>query len=209
MSNNRLSSDKGQNLRAAYDQVCNGYHAADDFRATLLGLLPLASGASILLVLSNALTQGGQPAVPLPLLLPIGTFGFAITLGLYFYELRGIQYCTHLIEAGKALERQLKVAGKFFTRPKRRIAGYISEVSATNLIYAAVLAWIFVAAVIAYPKPKVDDPAILLASVLALSVLATVMVFARRVKLHPDGEPTGKAADRSKTNAAALSQEGL
>ena len=30
-----------------YDQICTSYHAIDDFRAKLLGLIPLVTGAGI------------------------------------------------------------------------------------------------------------------------------------------------------------------
>jgi hypothetical protein len=37
-----------QQLKTVYDQLCTSYHKVDDFRAILLGFLPLASGAAIL-----------------------------------------------------------------------------------------------------------------------------------------------------------------
>jgi hypothetical protein len=32
--------NKAQNLRMAYQEVCTSFHAIDDFRAKMLGLLP-------------------------------------------------------------------------------------------------------------------------------------------------------------------------
>jgi hypothetical protein len=41
------------NLRLAYQEVCKSYQAIVDFRAKLLGFLPLASGAGAYAVLSK------------------------------------------------------------------------------------------------------------------------------------------------------------
>jgi hypothetical protein len=180
VSDSSLSPDEYLNLRTAYDQVCSGYVAIDDFRAKLLALLPLASGTGIFLLLSNPLAHQYLPQ--------IGTFGFAVTLGLYFYELRGTQYCTHLIAAGRTLEKQLKIPGRFSTRPKLDVAGFISELVAAPVIYGAVLAaWTFVAMVFASlaGTSAAPKPAILPASLLALVVFFIVLVLAKRINLLP------------------------
>lgn len=185
MSDRGLSPDEMSNLRTAYEQVCSGYRAIDNFRATLLGLLPLASGAGIFLLLDDALGSNENPAISSRFLLPIGAFGFTVTLGLYFYELRGIQYCIHLIRTGQNLKQKLGVSGWFSTRPRRYVAGFVSEVPASHLIYAAVLAaWTFVAAVL----PNAE-PAMLPASLLALVVFGGVLAFACRVNLWPAEGP--------------------
>ena len=41
----------------AYDQPCNSYRAIDDFRAKLLGFLPLAAGTGIFLILDEVKEQ--------------------------------------------------------------------------------------------------------------------------------------------------------
>jgi len=82
------SRDADEELKVVYQEVCSSFHAIADFRAKLLGFLPLASGAGIFLLLNRSLTDGTEQY-----LLPIGVFGFAVTLGLFFYELRGIQKC--------------------------------------------------------------------------------------------------------------------
>lgn len=45
-------------LLGAYGEVCNSYHAIDDFRTKLLGILPIASLAGILLLGKDNLFQG-------------------------------------------------------------------------------------------------------------------------------------------------------
>src|SRR5215216_2596040 len=93
---------KPEDLRIVYSEVCRSYHAIADFRAKLLALLPIASGAGGLLIL-------GQKEKLNEYLGPIGVFGAAVTLGLSVDELRGIQRCKALIKAGKALETKMGV----------------------------------------------------------------------------------------------------
>ena len=132
------------NLREVYRQLCDSYRAIDDFRTRLLGFLPLATGTG-LLVLVDVLLDANRRALARPLLGPIGVFGFAITLGLFFYELYGIKKCDHLIQAGRQLETQLGVEGQFCHRP-RAVAGFLNEPVAAGIIYPAVLAaWLYVA----------------------------------------------------------------
>ena len=122
------------NLLAAYQQLCSSYHAIDDFRAKLLGFLPLATGTGLFLVLDKL--KGGDPATldkikavdptildklkgidpaiieqlkgidpkTASLLQAVGVFGFLITLGLFAYEIYGISKCGALIDAGKKME---------------------------------------------------------------------------------------------------------
>jgi hypothetical protein len=78
-------------------------------------------------------------------LVAVGVFGFLVTLGLFTYELRGIQRCNALIEVGKALEDELGVQGQFRLRPGA-VNGIIGTTLAARIIYPAVLAaWLFVA----------------------------------------------------------------
>ena len=53
-----------QALLAAYEEVCRSYHAIDEFRMKLLGLLPLASLLGILLIGSNDVLGGAMPVSP-------------------------------------------------------------------------------------------------------------------------------------------------
>jgi hypothetical protein len=93
-------NNKETALIAIYQEVCKSYHAIDTFRAKLLGLLPLASGTGIFLLLGNGFFT--QRAV---VLLPIGLFGVGATFGLFALELRGIQKCRALIRAGEDIEK--------------------------------------------------------------------------------------------------------
>lgn len=75
----------------------------------LLGLLPLASGTGIFLLLNpdliKAMFSSSDPQDLTSSLRLVGIFGSLITLGLHFYELRGIQTCNKIIEIGAELEK--------------------------------------------------------------------------------------------------------
>jgi predicted cation transporter len=131
-----------------YEQLCTSYHAIDDFRSKLLGLLPIVSGSGIFLLLSEALarTPLKEAAGARQFLYPIGLFGFVVALGLFCYELYGILKCHTLINAGRAMEIVLGIEqGQFRKRP-RSLFYLINEPFAAGLIYPAVLAaWMFLA----------------------------------------------------------------
>jgi hypothetical protein len=47
-------TNKPDYLLAAYNQLCTSYHAIDDFRAKLLGFLPLVTGGGLVLLSGRA-----------------------------------------------------------------------------------------------------------------------------------------------------------
>jgi hypothetical protein len=132
--------DKEQILLAEYTEVCKTYHAISDFRGKLLALFPIVSGAGISLLISKNHSPDSSH------LLAVGIFGALVTLGLFFYELRGIQKCKSLIVLGGKIESELKIElGQFKDRP-RRIASFIGAETAGWVIYVTVLlAWLYVA----------------------------------------------------------------
>jgi hypothetical protein len=129
-----------------YERVCESYHAVDDFRMKLLGLLPVATGTAVFLLLSgDTVVKGDESDRAAVALLAIGIFGFLFTVGLLAYELFGIKKCHYLLAAGRQLERDLEVSGQFLSRP-RELAGFINEPFASAIIYPASLAaWVFLA----------------------------------------------------------------
>ena len=131
--------DRDQILLAEYTEVCKSYHAITDFRGKLLALLPLVSGAGISLLISKNYSIDSSHLVA------VGIFGVLVTLGLFFYELRGIQKCKSLIALGGKLESELKISlGQFSDRP-RRVAGFIGAETAGWIVYVSViLAWLYV-----------------------------------------------------------------
>jgi hypothetical protein len=142
----KLMGDKVRDIKTLYDEVCRRHDGIAEFRGKLLTLLPIASGAGIFLLLAK---DSVTPSV-LPHLLPIGTFGVLVTLGLFGYELRGIQECNALIRAAKKLEKELLPElsdfGPFKFRPNPLFG--VGATGAALLIYPAVTgAWVYVAAV--------------------------------------------------------------
>jgi hypothetical protein len=140
------ASDGNGSTKLLYERVCESYHGVDDFRMKLLGLLPVATGSAVFLLLSGDTVvkdDGGHRAAGA--LAAIGVFGFVFTCGLLAYELFGIKKCHYLLVAGTALERTLKAPGQFRSRP-RELAGFINEPFASAIIYPASLAaWAFLA----------------------------------------------------------------
>jgi predicted enzyme related to lactoylglutathione lyase len=133
-----------ESLRRAYEEACRSYHEIAGFRAKLLGLLPLASGAGVFLLLEEG--TAGQSR---HFLGPIGLFGAVVTIGLFLYELRGIQRCHQLENQAATLERRLALGtqeGQFLGQPKRGGAGFVGPPGAAGMVYlAVVLAWLYVA----------------------------------------------------------------
>jgi hypothetical protein len=141
-------------VRAVYQELCNSYRAIDDFRMKLLGLLPLATGAGIFLLINDDQTVRAM----LPFLAEIGAFGFLIALGLFCYELYGIKKCHWLIGAAQRLEiEQFKVTDGQFKNHPEAVGGFVNEPFAAAVIYPAVLAaWIFLA-LVATPTPAIPE----------------------------------------------------
>jgi len=152
-----------------YDQICASYRAIDDFRAKLLGFLPLATGGGVLVLVDKfAKAAGYLPA--------IGAFGCIVTLGLFAYELYGIRKCAALISAGRAIETYLNIDhGQFLKRPQN-IASVINEPFASGLIYPGVLAaWLYISLIHGLPRANPWLPII----VFALGFAGTVAYDAR------------------------------
>jgi hypothetical protein len=136
MSEHRGGADRLSAAVAAYAQVSDNYRAIDELRLKLLGLLPLATGAGVFLLL-----RGG--GIPAELAVAVGAFGMIATVSLYFYELHGVEKCAHFIHRGQQLEQELGVRGSFTSRP-HHIFGVVSELLPTMLIYPASFAgWLF------------------------------------------------------------------
>lgn len=127
-----------------YLEICKSHHDITDFRAKLLALLPIASGTGLFLLLTKK-----QEPLDISQLPAIGIFGLLVTLGLFFYELRGIQKCKALNAEAKRLEQQLGLTGRQFSeRPSAKLGGLIGAEGAAWIIYSTVLlAWVYVAVI--------------------------------------------------------------
>jgi len=131
-------------MKEIYTEICKAHHGIADFRAKLLALLPIASCTGIFLLLDKDITTSGNFHF-----IAVGIFGVLITLGLFFYELRGIQTCNSLREKGKCLEniilKECYSAGVFNNEPGAALFGIIGATGAAMVIYSTIIgAWCYV-----------------------------------------------------------------
>ena len=127
-----------------YEQINANIRATDEISFKLLGLVPLVSGAALgTLVLKDASGIGTRLSPALVTLFAL--FAAAVTLGLFRWELRNVQECSHLLGFARALARaSLGNCGVTDaqqarpTRPQR-----IGKTEAEKIIYGAtILAWL-------------------------------------------------------------------
>jgi hypothetical protein len=139
-----VDTSRSQGLSVAYNQLCTSYHAIDDFRAKLLGFLPLVTGGGLVLL------TGSTKGVRKQFFAPMGLLGIFVTLGLLTYELFGIKRCRALIEEGEELEKAMLKNGVEIHRGQFSNRGdqfpFVSKPLAAALIYSAALAaWTYLA----------------------------------------------------------------
>ena len=88
-----------ESLLKAYAEICNSYRAIDDFRMKLLGFLPFASVAGVLL-LSKEIPSAQSKLVGYACF-----FASVFTFSLFLYEIRGMLRSGGLIRRGKRIDR--------------------------------------------------------------------------------------------------------
>lgn len=86
-------------LLAVYEEICRSYHAIDEFRMKLLGLLSLASLLGVLLIGKTDLLANVTQGEGNELLGFAAIFASMLTLALFGYEVRGIQRSHSLWDA--------------------------------------------------------------------------------------------------------------
>jgi len=150
----------------AYTELCRTYQGLHEFRMKLLGLLPIASIAALLALLSKATSQLPAPeSLEAKIIGYIGVFSALFTSALFIYEARGILMCHDLYHTGKALEAQMGVQAQFHecderrhlpcydTPFKRALAPKINNMIASCAVYSLTFAaWFFVALRFAFHK---------------------------------------------------------
>jgi hypothetical protein len=173
----------------------------DDISFKLLGLVPLVSGAGMLVVLR-------EDSVALsPSMFLISAFGAIVTFGLFRWELRNIQTCNWLVERAKAMEGRVlgdNGQGPFFGRwdapPLTPSSpGKWGKTEAEKLIYAAtIVVWLGLPwAAFLNDIGEINDPAILALAVpqLILSLPVVLLTYAAcRVNLKGDGRVPSPSA---------------
>jgi hypothetical protein len=171
-----------------YGEVCRSHAGIADFRAKLLALLPLASGAGIFLLLEHT------PSKPDATLAAAGLFGFIVTLGLFLYELRGIEDCVMLRGRAEYIEREwLKVKAEgacYLGRKPGRLRGGVSEIGAGLVVYISVMAsWLYVFGRGADLEHKLGKN-----WAWVLAGLAVIAIVAGLLRWNPDREAADHAA---------------
>jgi hypothetical protein len=129
----------------AYARACMSYEAITEFRGKLLALLPLATGTGAFLLLQKEDTPQNQQLLGL-----IGFLGFMVTVGLFTYELRGMQRCSRLEVTACQLERRLGLGeeGPFQGQPDRNLKGMLGPPAAGLIVYiTTAFTWIAIALV--------------------------------------------------------------
>jgi len=133
-------------LKAVYEQVCDAHNGIADFRAKLLTLLPIASGAGIFLLVDEKL-----PPEAMSHFLGIGLFGAVIAFGLFIFDLVGIHRCQTLRVYGWALEKKLLPAdcprGRFTWRKEQYFSLVTVSLASLTIYPTVIAAWIYVACI--------------------------------------------------------------
>jgi hypothetical protein len=153
-------------------------------------LLPLAAGTGIFLLVKNS-------TAPI-LLVAIGLFGATVTIGLFFYEFRGMRECELLRERGANLERELKLT-KDCSRFQGYMPGVVGPLWAGPIVYFAVVAgWLFVAIYrIGASRPRLEKTLGLSIIVAYLIVVGTVCIL-----FHNDAKRRSRDEERALLSGA-------
>jgi hypothetical protein len=194
-----------------YEKVCESYHAVDDFRMKLLGLLPVATGTAVFFLLTGKVDLIDEAKQDVgDALFAIGGFGLLFTVGLFAYELFGIKKCHYLIAAGARLEERLSslqngppVVGQFQSRP-RALGNRVNEPFASAVIYpASMAAWLYLALSAQW------DYAIVAAAAIVVLGAAGTLAAAQRMKVNQEREDlvmslVGDGASRKEVRKEAM-----
>jgi hypothetical protein len=140
------NNDHQKALEVMYGKVAAQHDKIDDFRAKLLGFLPVVTGIGLFALVTDS---SNNPEITLA----IGIFGALASIGLFVHELRGITECYMLIKIGCKLEQKLCVRmqhdalyGPFSSRSIWGFRCGVSRETAAVIVYpVTIAAWIFLA----------------------------------------------------------------
>jgi hypothetical protein len=184
--------DPWDNLRLDYEQTLKYFYALHESRFKLLALLPVVTGAA----LSTADTVNAPQRS-----LALGVFGFLISLGLTFYEIRNTQLYDAMQVRAKSLETFLGFSragnpksnrsGPLLQRPPRarKLFGVVKvwHDRALSIVYATLLAawsYLIAAASAEVLRPRASHVGFLVWTVPSVVWVAFV------VQLHLYDNPT-------------------
>jgi hypothetical protein len=121
-----LTSDPDSKyVLATYEEICKSYHALDEFRMKLLGLLPIVSIVGLFALDKTELKSAGSVATN-EIVAYVGLFATMFNIALFIYEMRGILTCHDLLTSGRALEKLMNVTGQFGVCSEQRSC-YVGE----------------------------------------------------------------------------------
>jgi hypothetical protein len=111
-----LGPDRQQVLLIEYQEVCRSHAGITDFRAKLLAILPIASGAGVGLLVAPG--NGELSSTEAALLVALGIFGLGIDAGQFGG--RRERLSLRQVYSGRARRRreQLLKAGRFDKKPE-------------------------------------------------------------------------------------------
>ena len=158
------SSD--EDFRMIYQEIGTRHQSIQDFRAKLLGFLPLVTAGSFV---TTILSDPGKARALSNLVLPFGLLGAIVTLGLFFYEIENLKRETLLTAQGAELEKKVNIVGSFSLRSPLVFNAH----SAAGLIYSTTFAgWVCLALWFALPGIAIYIALLILAISLLLSLPA-------------------------------------
>ena len=121
-------------LKMEYSEICKSYHSVRDMQLKLLTLIPIVSGTAVSVVIKVPTDRVHTVMV--------ASVGFALTLGLFLYSLRGTKHADALVNQGVLLEEKLGLpVGQFKDRPQK-MTWLVGYTTASTLMYVVILmAW--------------------------------------------------------------------
>jgi hypothetical protein len=173
-----------------YDAIHNGISETDAISFKLMASVPLVSGTGLLAIFF------GQDAAPIPVVSLLSLFASAITLGLFWWELRNIQTCRWLVDLARELEKRALEplalpAAKI--EPPRNPPGGVGKRNAAKAIYSTTIgAWLLLPMVMTtfWSKPYVREGLYVACAL----VIATETIRAIRADTNPGKGDAVKSA---------------
>jgi hypothetical protein len=172
-----------------YDALQAGIKRSDEISFKLLGLVPLVNGAAIV----TAVLGTEYSNLPSSAFVMLSFFGAFVTLGLFWWELRNIQYCLWYIKLAKPFEEPILKHAKVpdGDRERPRAPGNVGKRGAEKLIYSIViLTWL--ALPVALGKVQLPNSlfwtvlGIVYVVLIVVAVCGTLLAVVEDVE-HPDG----------------------
>jgi hypothetical protein len=128
-------------LELQYTEICKAHAAITDFRGKLLSLFPVAASGAVLVVVRSAEPNLRWAAA-------VGVFAFAVTFGLFLYEVRQIAECIRLRHQAAELEERLEVPaglGQFRDGPPLHLRVVGVELGSWVIYVTLLSTWLYIA----------------------------------------------------------------